>query len=150
MLCPFCSSEDTQVKDSRPAEDGNAIRRRRLCGDCGARFTTFERVQLREINVVKRSGRRSVFDRDKLERSFQIALRKRDVNADEIARSINQIVRQLESHPEGDVPSVQVGELVMDALSQLDKVAYVRYASVYRNFREAKDFEAFVDNDRGK
>ena len=150
MLCPFCSSEDTQVKDSRPAEDGNAIRRRRLCGDCGARFTTFERVQLREINVVKRSGRRSVFDRDKLERSFQIALRKRDVNADEIARSINKIVRQLESHPEGDVPSAQVGELVMDALSQLDKVAYVRYASVYRNFREAKDFEAFVEKEFGK
>jgi transcriptional repressor NrdR len=138
------------VKDSRPAEDGNAIRRRRLCGDCGARFTTFERVQLREINVVKRSGRRSVFDRDKLERSFQIALRKRDVNADEIARSINEIVRQLESHPEGDVPSAQVGELVMDALSQLDKVAYVRYASVYRNFREAKDFEAFVEKELGK
>ena len=150
MLCPFCSSEDTQVKDSRPAEDGNAIRRRRLCGDCGARFTTFERVQLREINVVKRSGRRSIFDRDKLERSFQIALRKRDVNADEIARSINEIVRQLESHPEGDVPSAQVGELVMDALSQLDKVAYVRYASVYRNFREAKDFEAFVEKELGK
>ena len=150
MLCPFCSSEDTQVKDSRPAEDGNAIRRRRLCGDCGARFTTFERVQLREINVVKRSGRRSVFDRDKLERSFQIALRKRDVNADEIARSINEIVRQLESHPEGDVPSAQAGELVMDALSQLDKVAYVRYASVYRNFREAKDFEAFVEKELGK
>ena len=150
MLCPFCSSEDTQVKDSRSAEDGNAIRRRRLCGDCGARFTTFERVQLREINVVKRSGRRSVFDRDKLERSFQIALRKRDVNADEIARSINEIVRQLESHPEGDVPSAQVGELVMDALSQLDKVAYVRYASVYRNFREAKDFEAFVEKELGK
>ena len=150
MLCPFCSCEDTQVKDSRPAEDGNAIRRRRLCGDCGARFTTFERVQLREINVVKRSGRRSVFDRDKLERSFQIALRKRDVNADVIARSINEIVRQLESHPEGDVPSAQVGELVMDALSQLDKVAYVRYASVYRNFREAKDFEAFVEKELGK
>jgi transcriptional repressor NrdR len=150
MLCPFCSSEDTQVKDSRPAEDGNAIRRRRLCGECGARFTTFERVQLREINIVKRSGRRSVFDRDKLERSFQIALRKRDVNADEIARSINEIVRQLESHPEGDVPSAQVGELVMDALSQLDKVAYVRYASVYRNFREAKDFEAFVEKELGK
>ena len=150
MLCPFCSSEDTQVKDSRPAEDGNAIRRRRLCSNCGARFTTFERVQLREINVVKRSGRRSVFDRDKLERSFQIALRKRDVNADEIARSINEIVRQLESHPEGDVPSAQVGELVMDALSQLDKVAYVRYASVYRNFREAKDFEAFVEKELGK
>ena len=150
MLCPFCSSEDTQVKDSRPAEDGSAIRRRRLCGDCGARFTTFERVQLREINVVKRSGRRSVFDRDKLERSFQIALRKRDVNVDHVARSINEIVRQLESHPEGDVPSAQVGELVMDALSQLDKVAYVRYASVYRNFREAKDFEAFVEKELGE
>jgi len=150
MLCPFCSSEDTQVKDSRPAEDGHAIRRRRLCGACGARFTTFERVQLREINIVKRSGRRSVFDRDKLERSFQIALRKRDVNADDVARSINEIVRQLESHPEGDVPSAQVGELVMDALSQLDKVAYVRYASVYRNFREAKDFEAFVEKELGE
>ncbi|MBU75017.1 MAG: transcriptional regulator NrdR [Rhodospirillaceae bacterium] len=150
MLCPFCISQDTQVKDSRPAEDGSAIRRRRLCGNCGARFTTFERVQLREINVVKRSGRRSIFDRDKLERSFQIALRKRDVNADAVARSINEIVRQLESHPEGDVPSAQVGELVMDALSQLDKVAYVRYASVYRNFREAKDFEAFVEKELGE
>ena len=144
MLCPFCGSEDTQVKDSRPAEDGSAIRRRRLCGACGARFTTFERVQLREITIVKRSGRRSVFDRDKLERSFQIALRKRDVNADDIARSINEIVRQMESHPGGDVPSAQVGELVMEALSELDQVAYVRYASVYRNFREAKDFEDFI------
>jgi transcriptional repressor NrdR len=149
MLCPFCGSEDTQVKDSRPAEDGSAIRRRRLCGACGARFTTFERVQLREITIVKRSGRRSVFDRDKLERSFQIALRKRDVNADDIARSINEIVRQLESHPDGDVPSAQVGELVMEALSELDQVAYVRYASVYRNFREAKDFEAFVEKELG-
>jgi transcriptional repressor NrdR len=149
MLCPFCGSEDTQVKDSRPAEDGSAIRRRRLCGACGARFTTFERVQLREVTIVKRSGRRSVFDRDKLERSFQIALRKRDVNADDIARSINEIVRQMESHPDGDVPSAQVGELVMEALSELDQVAYVRYASVYRNFREAKDFEAFVEKELG-
>ena len=149
MLCPFCGSEDTQVKDSRPAEDGSAIRRRRLCGACGASFTTFERVQLREITIVKRSGRRSVFDRDKLERSFQIALRKRDVNADDIARSINEIVRQMESHPDGDVPSAQVGELVMEALSELDQVAYVRYASVYRNFREAKDFEAFVEKELG-
>ena len=149
MLCPFCGSEDTQVKDSRPAEDGSAIRRRRLCGACGARFTTFERVQLREITIVKRSGRRSVFDRDKLERSFQIALRKRDVSADDIARSINEIVRQMESHPDGDVPSAQVGELVMEALSELDQVAYVRYASVYRNFREAKDFEAFVEKELG-
>ena len=149
MLCAFCGSEDTQVKDSRPAEDGSAIRRRRLCGACGARFTTFERVQLREITIVKRSGRRSVFDRDKLERSFQIALRKRDVNADDIARSINEIVRQMESHPDGDVPSAHVGELVMAALSELDQVAYVRYASVYRNFREAKDFEAFVEKELG-
>ena len=149
MLCPFCGSEDTQVKDSRPAEDGSAIRRRRLCGACGARFTTFERVQLREITIVKRSGRRSVFDRDKLERSFQIALRKRDVNADDIARSINEIVRQMESYPDGDVPSAHVGELVMAALSELDQVAYVRYASVYRNFREAKDFEAFVEKELG-
>mgnify|MGYP005742965913 FL=1 len=149
MLCPFCGSEDTQVKDSRPAEDGSAIRRRRLCGACGARFTTFERVQLREITIVKRSGRRSVFDRDKLERSFQIALRKRDVNADDIARSINEIVRQMESHPDGDVPSAHVGELVMAALSELDQVAYVRYASIYRNFREAKDFEAFVEKELG-
>ena len=149
MLCPFCGSEDTQVKDSRPAEDGSAIRRRRLCGACGARFTTFERVQLREITIVKRSGRRSVFDRDKLERSFQIALRKRDVNVDDIARSINKIVRQMESHPDGDVPSAHVGELVMAALSELDQVAYVRYASVYRNFREAKDFEAFVEKELG-
>ncbi len=123
MLCPFCGSEDTQVKDSRPAEDGAAIRRRRLCGACGARFTTFERVQLREITIVKRSGRKSVFDRDKLERSFQIALRKRDVNADEVARSINDIVRQLESYSEGDV---------------------------YRNFEEASDFEAFVEKELGE
>ena len=150
MLCPFCGSEDTQVKDSRPAEDGAAIRRRRLCGACGARFTTFERVQLREITIVKRSGRKSVFDRDKLERSFQIALRKRDVNADEVARSINDIVRQLESYSEGDVPSYLVGELVMKALASLDQVAYVRYASVYRNFEEASDFEAFVEKELGE
>ena len=150
MLCPFCGSEDTQVKDSRPAEDGAAIRRRRLCSECGARFTTFERVQLREITIVKRSGRKSVFDRDKLERSFQIALRKRDVNADEVARSINDIVRQLESYSEGDVPSNLVGELVMKALAALDQVAYVRYASVYRNFEEASDFEAFVEKELGE
>ena len=150
MLCPFCGSEDTQVKDSRPAEDGAAIRRRRLCGACGARFTTLERVQLREITIVKRSGRKSVFDRDKLERSFQIALRKRDVNADEVARSINDIVRQLESYSEGDVPSYLVGELVMKALAALDQVAYVRYASVYRNFEEASDFEAFVEKELGE
>ena len=149
MICPFCASEDTQVKDSRPCEDGAAIRRRRFCGQCGSRFTTFERVQLREIMIVKRNGRRSLFDRDKLERSFEIALRKRDVDPDDKVRSINQIVRQLESHSDADVPSELVGELVMTALNQLDHVAYIRYASVYRNFGEAKDFEAFVEKELG-
>ncbi len=149
MICPFCGNEDTQVKDSRPAEDGAAIRRRRLCGKCDARFTTFERVQIREIMIVKRDGRRSLFDREKLERSFDIALRKRDVDAENVAMVINEIVRQLESHADGDVPSERVGELVMTALYQLDQVAYVRYASVYRNFREAKDFEAFVEKELG-
>ncbi|HBV78513.1 transcriptional regulator NrdR [Alphaproteobacteria bacterium] len=150
MICPFCGNEDTQVKDSRPAEDGGAIRRRRLCGKCDARFTTFERVQIREITLVKRDGRKSVFDREKLERSFDIALRKRDVDAEAIAMAINDIVRQLESHADGDVPSARVGELVMAALHKLDQVAYVRYASVYRNFREAKDFEAFVEKELGE
>ena len=150
MICPFCGNEDTQVKDSRPAEDGGAIRRRRLCGKCDARFTTFERVQIREIMLVKRDGRKSVFDREKLERSFDIALRKRDVDAEAVAMAINDIVRQLESHAEGDVPSARVGELVMAALYKLDQVAYVRYASVYRNFREAKDFEAFVEKELGE
>jgi transcriptional repressor NrdR len=149
MLCPFCGSEDTQVKDSRPAEDGAAIRRRRLCGVCEARFTTFERVQLREINIVKRSGRKSVFDRDKLERSFEIALRKRDVDKDKVARAINDIVRTLEGHADGDVSSHLVGELVMKALAELDHVAYIRYASVYRNFDEATDFENFVEKELG-
>ena len=150
MICPFCGNEDTQVKDSRPAEDGGAIRRRRLCGKCDARFTTFERVQIREITLVKRDGRKSVFDREKLERSFVIALRKRDVDAEAVAMAINDIVRQLESHADGDVPSARVGELVMAALYKLDQVAYVRYSSVYRNFREAKDFEAFVEKELGE
>ena len=150
MICPFCGNEDTQVKDSRPAEDGGAIRRRRLCGKCDARFTTFERVQIREIILIKRDGRKSVFDREKLERSFDIALRKRDVDAEVVAMAINDIVRQLESHADGDVPSARVGELVMAALYKLDQVAYVRYASVYRNFREAKDFEAFVEKELGE
>ena len=150
MICPFCGNEDTQVKDSRPAEDGGAIRRRRLCGKCDARFTTFERVQIREITLVKRDGRKSVFDREKLERSFHIALRKRDVDADAVGMAINDIIRQLESHADGDVPSARVGELVMAALYKLDQVAYVRYASVYRNFREAKDFEAFVEKELGE
>ena len=150
MICPFCGNEDTQVKDSRPAEDGGAIRRRRLCVKCDARFTTFERVQIREITLVKRDGRKSVFYREKLERSFDIALRKRDVDAEAVAMAINDIVRQLESHADGDVPSARVGELVMAALYKLDQVAYVRYASVYRNFREAKDFEAFVEKELGE
>ena len=150
MICPFCGNEDTQVKDSRPAEDGGAIRRRRLCGKCDARFTTFERVQIREITLVERDGRKSVFDRKKLERSFDIALRKRDVDAEAVGMAINGIVRQLESHADGDVPSARVGELVMAALYKLDQVAYVRYASVYRNFREAKDFEAFVEKELGE
>ena len=150
MICPFCGNEDTQVKDSRPAEDGGAIRRRRLCGKCDARFTTFERVQIREITLVKRDGKKSIFDREKLERSFDIALRKRDVDAEAVGMAINDIVRQLESHADGDVPSARVGELVMAALYKLDQVAYVRYASVYRNFREAKDFEAFVEKELGE
>ena len=150
MICPFCGNEDTQVKDSRPAEDGGAIRRRRLCGKCDARFTTFERVQIREITLVKRDGRKSIFNREKLERSFDIALRKRDVDAESVAMAINDIVRQLESHADGDVPSARVGELVMAALYKLDQVGYVRYASVYRNFREAKDFEAFVEKELGE
>ena len=150
MICPFCGNGDTQVKDSRPAEDGAAIRRRRLCGQCEARFTTFERVQLREITIVKRNGRRSVFDRDKLERSFEVALRKRDVDTDNVARAINEIVRKLESYADGDVPSEKVGALVMSSLYTLDQVAYVRYASVYRNFREARDFEAFVEQELGE
>jgi transcriptional repressor NrdR len=147
MICPFCGNEDTQVKDSRPAEDGAAIRRRRQCGKCDARFTTFERVQIREIFISKRNGRRSLFDREKLERSFNIALRKRDVDQEVIAMAINEIVRQLESFADGDVPSERIGELVMATLAELDQVAYVRYASVYRNFREAKDFEAFVEKE---
>ena len=147
MLCPFCGNEDTQVKDSRPAEDGAAIRRRRLCNACESRFTTFERVQLREITIVKRSGRKSVFEREKLERSFQIALRKRDVDPDNVAKAINEIVRKLEGYADGDVPSHLVGELVMSALAALDQVAYIRYASVYRNFTEATDFEAFVEKE---
>ena len=150
MICPICGNPDTQVKDSRPAEDGTAIRRRRLCVQCEARFTTFERVQLREIIIIKRNGGRSIFDRDKLERSFEIALRKREVDKDDVVRAINEIVRKLEGYADGDVPSEKVGELVMSSLHALDQVAYVRYASVYRNFREAKDFEAFVEKELGE
>lgn len=145
MLCPFCRSEDTQVKDSRPSEDGSAIRRRRQCGSCQARFTTFERVQLREVTVIKRDGSKSLFDRDKLEKSFKIALRKRKIDEERVTAEINSIVRKLESTGEPDVSSEYIGSLVMGALSSLDKVAYVRYASVYRNFADPSDFEDFVN-----
>jgi transcriptional repressor NrdR len=144
MRCPFCGNEDTQVKDSRPTDDGAAIRRRRQCPNCGARFTTFERVQLRELTVVKSTGVRETFDRDKLVRSMQVALRKRPVDPERVERVVNGMVRRLESSGESEIPSSVVGEMVMDALSKLDPVAYVRFASVYRNFREAKDFEEFV------
>jgi transcriptional repressor NrdR len=144
MRCPFCSNEETQVKDSRSTEDGAAIRRRRFCPDCGGRFTTFERVQLRELMVVKRSGRRVLFDRDKLMRSVQIALRKRPVEPERIEKMVSGIVRQLESLGESEVKSEVVGGMIMEGLKALDDVAYVRFASVYRNFREAKDFENLV------
>jgi transcriptional repressor NrdR len=144
MRCPYCGSLETQVKDSRPTEDSSSIRRRRICPDCGGRFTTFERVQLRELTVVKKSGRRAPFDRDKLQRSVEIALRKRSVAADRVERMVNGIVRQLESQGDGDISTDRIGELVMEGLKGLDDVAYVRFASVYRNFREARDFNAIV------
>ncbi len=144
MRCPFCNSEETQVKDSRPTEDNTAIRRRRACMACGARFTTFERVQLRELTVVKKNGQRSPFEREKLERSVTIATRKRSVEAEKVDRMINGIVRQLESSGDQEVSSDKIGELVMEGLANLDSVAYVRFASVYREFREAKDFEEFI------
>ncbi len=144
MRCPYCGSPDTQVKDSRPIDDASAIRRRRICPDCGGRFTTFERAQLRELTVVKRSGRRVPFDRDKLQQSVEVALRKRPVEPERVERMINGIVRQLESSGEGEVASEQVGELVMEGLKGLDDVAYVRFASVYKNFREARDFEELL------
>ena len=144
MRCPFCGHDDTQVKDSRPTEDNAAIRRRRSCPECGARWTTFERVQLRELTIVKTSGEKEPFEREKLTRSLKIALQKRPVEAEQIDRICNSIQRRLESLGENEVPSKVIGEIVMDVLADLDTVAYVRFASVYRNFREAKDFEAFV------
>ena len=146
MRCPFCGHIDSQVKDSRPTEDGAAIRRRRFCPSCGGRFTTFERVQLRELTVLKKSGKRAPFERDKLYRSIQISLRKRPVDQERVDRMITGIVRRLESMGEPEVPSTVIGEMVMDSLGNLDPVAYVRFASVYRNFREAKDFEEFVED----
>ena len=144
MRCPFCGADDSQVRDSRPTEEGSAIRRRRSCPNCAARFTTFERVQLRELTVIKKNGQREPFDRDKLARSIHTALRKRPQETDRVERVINSIVRQLESSGEPELPSDMIGELVMEALVSLDQVAYIRFASVYRNFREAKDFGEFV------
>ena len=144
MRCPFCGHDDTQVKDSRPTDDNAAIRRRRFCPSCGSRFTTFERVQLRDLTVVKKSGKRVPFDRDKLAKSIQIATRKRPIDSERIERIVSAIVRRLESTGESEITSDQIGEQVMDALYALDPVAYVRFASVYRNFREVKDFEEFV------
>ena len=160
MRCPFCGKEDTQVKDSRASDDGATIRRRRLCTSCGSRFTTFERIQLRDLSVIKRNGKKIPFDRDKLMKSMLtsplirtnyqkmlMALRKRQINDDDIDRAANGIVRQLESSGDSDVQSKLIGELVMNALAEIDNVAYIRYASVYRNFREAKDFEKFVEKE---
>ncbi len=144
MRCPFCSHEDSQVKDSRPSEDGASIRRRRQCEDCGARFTTFERVQLRELTVVKSENRREPFDRSKLERSVAIAVRKRPVPQDRIDRLVSSIQRQLEVSGDSEVASATIGEMVMNGLKGLDPVAYIRFASVYKDFREARDFEQFA------
>ncbi len=144
MRCPFCGSNDTQVKDSRPTEENSAIRRRRACDNCGQRFTTFERVQLRELTVIKSSGAREPLDREKLARSMRIALRKRPVDPDRVELVVNGIIRRLEGSGETDVRSDEIGQLIMEALASLDQVAYVRFASVYRNFREARDFEDFL------
>ncbi|MGY8963868.1 MAG: transcriptional regulator NrdR [Rhodospirillales bacterium] len=146
MRCPYCGGLDTQVKDSRPTEDNAAIRRRRFCPACAARFTTFERVQLRDLIITKRGGQRVPFDREKLSRSLHIACRKRPVEEERIERVVNGIQRRLESMGESELPSDVIGEMVMEALEGLDKVAYIRFASVYKNFRESKDFESFVEN----
>ena len=146
MRCPFCGYEETQVKDSRPSEDNSAIRRRRFCTACGSRFTTFERVQLRELTVIKKDKSKMPFDRDKLQRSITVAVRKRPINPEQVELIVNSIQRQLEVSGESEIPSDQIGEMVMEALSALDPVAYVRFASVYRDFREAKDFKAFISS----
>ena len=144
MRCPFCHAEDSQVKDSRTTDDGSAIRRRRVCPSCGARFTTFERVQLRELTVIKKNDTKVPFDRDKLAKSLYIATRKRPVDSKQVETLVNQIQRQLEELGESEILSTQIGQIVMEALLKLDKVAYIRYASVYRNFNETKDFEDFI------
>lgn len=145
MRCPYCGNEDTQVKDSRPSEDGSSIRRRRFCPACGNRFTTFERVQLKELVVTKTDGRRVPFDRDKMAKSIRIACRKRPVDDERIERVLNGIQRRLEMETEAEIPSRRIGEMVMEALRGVDEVAYVRFASVYRNFREARDFHTLID-----
>ena len=144
MQCPFCNNDDTEVKDSRPTENNTVVRRRRVCGGCGARFTTFERVQLRELTILKNAGKRAPFDSEQLYKSINIACRKRPVDSDQIDRVVSGIQRQLESSGENEIASSQVGEMVMNALKTLDEIAYVRFASVYRNFREAQDFEDFL------
>lgn len=144
MRCPFCAHDDTQVKDSRPTEDGSSIRRRRQCSSCGARFTTFERVQLREVVVVKSGDRREPFDRSKLEQSVALACRKRGIEQERLDQLISGIQRQVETSGEAEVPSSHIGELVMEGLRQIDSVAYIRFASVYRDFSEARDFEEFA------
>ena len=145
MRCPFCSSDETQVKDSRPTEDNSSIRRRRACSSCGGRFTTFERIQLRDLTVLKSGDKREPFDRDKILRSMQVALSKRPVDSDQIDKAVSGIVRQLESLREQEIPSAEIGSLVMNALVQLDIVGYIRYASVYKDFRKPEDFNAFVE-----
>ena len=147
MRCPFCGKDDTQVKDSRASEDGATIRRRRLCTSCGSRFTTFERIQLRDLIVIKRNGKKIQFERDKILKSMLMALRKRQTNDESIDRAVNGIVRQLESSGENEIQSKFIGELVMNALAEIDNVAYIRYASVYRNFREASVFGKFVETE---
>ncbi len=146
MRCPFCSNEDSQVKDSRPTEDNTAIRRRRICEQCGSRFTTFERIQLRDLVVIKNTGKKENFDRDKMFRALSLALRKRNIDNEKIEKIVNAIVRKLENSGDSEIKSNIIGQLIMEALMHLDQVAYVRFASVYKNFREAKDFEDFLDN----
>ena len=150
MRCPFCSNEDTQVKDSRPADDNSSIRRRRQCTVCGARVTTFERVQLRELTVIKKNGEKSIYDRNKVDYSMRLALRKRKISDDVIDRAVNGISRSLESKGDAEIPSSLIGEQVMDALRQIDQIGYVRYASVYRNFSEASDFQKFLGQELDK
>ena len=146
MRCPFCSHEDSQVKDSRHTEDNTAIRRRRICDQCGSRFTTFERIQLRDLIVIKGNGQKETFDRDKMFRSLSLALRKRKIEQDKIEKIVSAISRRLENSGETEIRTSRIGEYIMEALSNLDQVAYVRFASVYKNFREVKDFEDFLDN----